>query len=151
MSKHSKLRRSRDQWKGKAGSRGEELRYVRKELRRVKAQRDQFKHEAKEAQAQLKQRAEQERLPAVGGKVDVVFIALQLFLVARLGFRAVSRVLEVLSAQLGVRHAPCPQTIINWVTRLSISRMEQARAVVGAGGGGGSCEHRRKSIRKSPD
>ncbi|MCP5081411.1 MAG: hypothetical protein GY948_06900, partial [Alphaproteobacteria bacterium] len=83
------------------------------------------------------QKAEQERLPAVGGKVDVVWLALQLFLVARIGFRAVSRVLGVLSAELGLAKAPCPQTIIHWVTRLSISRMAQVGPVANAGAGEG--------------
>lgn len=134
MSRHSQLKRSREQWKEKAKGRGEEVRYVRKELGRVKTERDRFKQEAKEARAQLKQRGPQAGLAGVRSKVDVVFMALQLFLVARIGFRAVSRVLEVLSAQLGLHKAPCPQTIINWVTRLSMSRMEQAEPGVNAEG-----------------
>lgn len=42
------IRRIRDQWKGKAGRYGDENRYFRKELRRVKTERDRFKHEALE-------------------------------------------------------------------------------------------------------
>jgi hypothetical protein len=58
--------------------------------------------------------------------VDLVFLALQLFLVARIGFRAVSRVLGVLAGNLGIKKVPCPQTIINWVTRLSLVRIQSA-------------------------
>ena len=64
-------------------------------------------------------------------KVDVVYLALQLFLVARIGFRAVSRVLSLLAVALGIKKAPCPQTIINWVMRLSIVRIESARLLQG--------------------
>ena len=46
---------------------------------------------------------------------------------ARIGFRAVSRVLSLLALALGIKKAPCPQTIINWVTRLSIVRIQSAR------------------------
>ena len=48
---------------------------------------------------------------------------------ARIGFRAVSRVLGVLAAPLGLAKAPCPQTVINWVTRLSIARLQQTPVV----------------------
>jgi len=46
-------------------------------------------------------------------KVDVVLWALPLFCVARLGFRAVCRVLSLLAWALGIKKAPCPQTIIH--------------------------------------
>src|SRR5438876_8649110 len=59
---------------------------------------------------------------------SVVLLALQLFCVARIGFRAVSRVLSLLAWALGIKKAPCPQTIINWVMRLSIVRIEAARS-----------------------
>jgi hypothetical protein len=64
-------------------------------------------------------------------KVDLVCLALQLFLVARIGFRAVSRVLSLLALALGIKKAPCPQTVINWVIRLSIVRIEAARSLKG--------------------
>ena len=64
-------------------------------------------------------------------KVDVVFLALQLFLEARIGFRAVSRVLSLLAWALGIKKAPCPQTIINWVIRLTIVRIDSARMLRG--------------------
>jgi hypothetical protein len=64
-------------------------------------------------------------------KVEVVHLALQLFLEARISFRAVSRVLALLVGILGIRKAPCPQTIINWVIRLAVVRMDSARACRG--------------------
>ncbi len=132
MSSQSKLRQSRACWKGKAGARGQENRYLRKELIRIKQERDRFKREAKAAKSQLQQREQQDQRPAVSGKVDVVFLALQLFLVARIGFRAVSRVLGVLGDHLGLRKAPCPQSISHWVTRLSLSRVQHAPGGVGS-------------------
>ncbi|MGC1954275.1 MAG: hypothetical protein WA970_17205 [Gammaproteobacteria bacterium] len=131
MSAHSKVRQSRARWKSKAGHRADDNRYLRKELARVKQERERFKQEAKEAKAQLKQREAQAGTPVVRGKGDVVLIALQLFLMARIGFRAVSRVLGVLGHHLGLAHAPCAQSIINWVTRLSITRIQHAPYGVG--------------------
>src|SRR2546426_917424 len=66
-----------------------------------------------------------------GSKVDVVWMALQLFLVVRIGFRAVSRVLSLLAPALGIHKAPCPQTIINWVIRLTLVRIDAARMLRG--------------------
>lgn len=62
----------------------------------------------------------------------MVFFALQLVLVARSGFRAVSRVLSVLALALGIQKAPCPHTMINWVTRLAIVRLQAARMLKGS-------------------
>jgi hypothetical protein len=53
-------------------------------------------------------------------------VTLALFVGARISFRAVSRVLAVLAAPLGLRQAPCPQTVSNWVTRLSMARLQDA-------------------------
>jgi hypothetical protein len=64
-------------------------------------------------------------------KAEVVLITLQLFFVARIGFRAVSRVLSLLACALGIKKAPCPQTVINWVTRLAIVRSQSARRLKG--------------------
>jgi len=56
-------------------------------------------------------------------------MTLELFVRARISFRAVSRVLGVLAAPLGLAKAPCPHTVIPWVTRLSITRLQQAGAL----------------------
>lgn len=53
-----------------------------------------------------------------------MYVSLMLFLVARISFRAVPKVLSVLSHYLGIKKVPCTQTVINWVTRLSIARMQ---------------------------
>ena len=109
MSSHSKVKRSRDQWKQKASRRGDESRYLRKELRRVKQDRDTYKQRAHQAERQGTAR----QAPARRRKPDLVLLALQLFLVARIGFRAVSRVLAVFGQELGIPKAPCPQTLSN--------------------------------------
>ena len=43
MSSQSKLRQSREQWKLKASARADDNRYLRKELARVKNEREQLK------------------------------------------------------------------------------------------------------------
>jgi hypothetical protein len=63
--------------------------------------------------------------------VEVVVRTRQLFFVARSGFRAVSRVLSLLAFALGIKQAPCPQTVINWVTRLALVRTQSARRLRG--------------------
>jgi hypothetical protein len=124
MSIKSKLKTSRDNWKEKAIFRGKNWLYQRKENSRIKKERDRYKKELKGVREQL----EKERrinAPVDCNKEKRVYLALSLFLVARISFRAVSRVFAVLSDYLGITKAPCPQTIINWVTRLSIARIQK--------------------------
>lgn len=131
MSQLSKVRQSRTQWKHKAKQRGDQNRYHRQQIVRLTAERNRATQALKAAQARLQQLDSQSQGLAARPKVDVVVLALQLFLVARIGFRAVSRVLSLLAWALGIKKAPCPQTIINWVTRLSIVRLEAARTLKG--------------------
>jgi len=131
MSPLSKMQHSRDQWKYKAKQRGERERYQRKQHARIKAERDQATKALKATQARLRQLEAHLYGLATVPKVDVVHLALQLFLEARIGFRAVSRVLTLLALALGIKKAPCPQTIINWVLRLSIVRLDSARPLRG--------------------
>jgi hypothetical protein len=128
MSQLSKVKHSRNQWKHKATQRGNHNRYQRKQLAHITAERDQATTALKAAQARLRQFESQPQELGALSKVDVVFLALQLFFVARIGFRAVSRVLSLLAWLLGIQKAPCPQTVINWVIRLSIVRIEAARS-----------------------
>jgi hypothetical protein len=131
MSQWSKLRRSRNQWKCKAGQRGGDIRYLRKELGRIKQERDRLKKELKHAQACQRHSETRSQGLAVQHKVDLVLLALQLFLVARISFRAVCRVMSVLAETLGIKKVPCPQTVINWVTRLSLVRIQSASGLKG--------------------
>jgi len=131
MSLLSKMKHSRDQWKHKAKQRGERERYQRKQNARIRAERDRATQALKETQARLRQLEAQQHGLATRPKVDVVYLALRLFLEARIGFRAVSRVLTLLALALGINRAPCPQTIINWVIRLSIVRIDSVRTLRG--------------------
>src|SRR6267143_2491641 len=131
MSQFSKMKQSRDPWKHKATQRGEHERYQRKQRARFKAERDRVTQALQETQAHLRQLEARLHGLATVPKVDVVVLALQLFFVARIGFRAVSRVLSLLAWALGIKKAPCPHTIINWVMRLSIVRLEAARTLKG--------------------
>ncbi len=104
----------------KAIERGKSQRNQRKEIRRLRKDRDRYKQETKEA---LKQKEQQKNMPLAENKEYLIFISLQLFLVAHISFRAVSRVLAVLASYMGLAKSPCPLTIINQVTQLSISRI----------------------------
>lgn len=132
MSALSKVKQSRARWKQKANRRGDETRYLRKELRRVKTDRDTYKKRAQQAESEVTAQPAPNKRPAPLGKLELVFLALQLFLVARIGFRAVARVLAVLGPHLGISKAPCPQTLINWVMRLSIVRLRAASHLTGS-------------------
>jgi hypothetical protein len=109
MSQQSKLTQSRQQWKQKAKERAEYNRYLRKELERLRQERDRAKQALKEAQNPLRHK---EARPALL-KAQRVWLALTLFAGARISFRAVSRVLHVLADGLGIGKAPCPQTVSN--------------------------------------
>lgn len=128
MSQQSKLRQSRQQWKQKAKERAAHNRYLRKELERLRNERDHAKQALQEANKQLRQtEARPTHL-----KAHRVWLTLTLFAGARISFRAVSRVLHVLADWLGISKAPCPQTVINWVLRLAVVRMQSARLLPGA-------------------
>ena len=131
MSQLSKVKHSRNQWQAKAKQRSDHNRYLRKQLARVKAERDQAKQDLKETQTRLRQLESQAQAVAMRPKVDVVWLSLRLFLEARMSFRAVCRVLSLLAPELGIKRAPCVQTVINWVIRLSIVRIESARGLRG--------------------
>src|SRR6266487_3772501 len=131
MSQFSKMKHSRDQWKHKATQRSERERYQLKQSARFKAERDRVTQALQETQARLRPLEAKLHGLVTVPKVDVVHLALQLFLEARIGFRAVSRVLTLLALALGIKRAPCPQTLINWVIRLSIVRLDSARTLRG--------------------
>src|SRR5882672_11433826 len=131
MSQFSKMRHSRDQWKEKSKQRGKGERYERREKARMKAERDRLTHALKASEARVHALEAQRNGLATRPKADVVYLALQLFLEARISFRAGSRVLALLAWALGIQKAPCPQTIINWVIRLTIVRIDAARTVRG--------------------
>jgi len=131
MSQFSKMQHSRDQWKHKAKQRGKGERYERREKARIKAERDQIPQALKASEARVRELEARLHGLAIRPKVDVVHLALQLFLEARISFRAVARVLALLALALGIRKAPCPQTIIHWVIRLTIVRIDAARTLRG--------------------
>jgi hypothetical protein len=131
MSQLAKVKHSRNQWKRKAQERGDQDRSLRQQLARVKAERDQAKQALKEAQARLCQLKSPSQAVAGWPKGDVVWLSLRLFLEVHIGFRAVSRILSLLAPALGIKKVPCAQTLINWVIRLSIVRLQSARLLQG--------------------
>jgi hypothetical protein len=123
MDTYAKMKKRRDTWRGKTAAANAKVRYQRREIKRLKKQRDQQKQALRKAEQALEDLKRRHATRAACEKTDLVFLALQLFLAARIGFRAVSRVLAVLAPVLGLAKTPCPQTIANWVTRLSLVRM----------------------------
>jgi len=129
MSQLSKIRQSRNQWKRKASQRATDNRYLRRELARAKRERDEHKRDRQAAEARLHDNENRQAAVAVHTKVDVIELSLRLFLEARLSFRAVSRALGCFALVLGLKRAPCPQSVINWVMRLSLVRLQSGPAV----------------------
>ena len=127
MSQQSKLQHSQQKWKQKARKRGEQLRYLRKPLARIRQERDRAKQALKETN---QQRRQQESRPT-HLKAHRVWLTLTLFAGARISFRAVSRVLQVRAQWLGIGKAPCPQTGIHWVMRLSVVRLQSVKLLQG--------------------
>ncbi len=124
MSRYNTMRKSRNKWRIKTGNAKASTRYSKKECRRLKGDRNKYKHKLREAEREIeKLRSSQTGIP-VNNKTSLVFLALQLFLTARISFRGTARVLSVLAPWLGLSKTPCTQTVINWVTRLSIARMK---------------------------
>ena len=159
MNSKSKLTQSLHSWKEKAIERANEVRYLRKEnkrlsvqlkeikrkLKEIKKELDATKEECNQAQKKyeetkkelfelkLKEQNEKEvckNIVPINNKEELVYIALQLFLIANISFRAVSRVLHVIGGYLGLQKPPCTQTIINWVMRLSIARIQNAGKII---------------------
>lgn len=131
MSQLSKVNHSRNQWKDKAKQRGDANRYLRKQLARLKAERDQAKQALKETQARLRQLESQAQAVALRPKVDVVWLALRLFLEVRISFRAVCRVLSLLAADLGI-HKACDTQ--KWVPQFFLNDFLPAQSLTGGRG-----------------
>lgn len=123
MNQVCQLKYSREHWKSKAIDRGEKRRYSERQYKRVTMEREHYKKELIKANAKIKELENERKSPKLC-KVDLVHMALQLFNQTHIGFRATSRVLRLLSPQLGLKKGPCPQTIVNWVQRLSLVRMQ---------------------------
>src|SRR2546425_9426697 len=131
MSQLSKVQHSRNQWKHKAKQRGDRDRYQRKQIARITAERDRATQALKETQARLRQlEAHVQGLVALP-KVDLILLALQLFLVARIGFCAVSRVLSLLAFGLALQKNPCSPNLLNLVITLAVVRLDSPRMLPG--------------------
>jgi hypothetical protein len=129
MSVASKLRQSRQGWKEKAIGRGDTIRYLRKEQRRLKSDVKRYKEKAHQTKILLKEAKQNNLSDYRKDKASLVHLALQLFLVAGISFRAVSRVLCVIGNILGIEKAPSHQTIINWWLKLSMVKMQSVHQV----------------------
>jgi len=123
MSKYSNALRSKDGWKSKAIERGETVRKLTKENKRIKDERERYKLLAKHTKKELDAKNKMYTPCRIKDKSSLVLITLELFLVARIGFRAVSRVLDILKEHLGIPKPPSHQTVINWLIRLSIVKI----------------------------
>jgi len=142
MSKVHKVTSSRNSWKSKAIARGKTVRYLERESKRIKQERNQLKktikiekdkttEQLKNISEQLEKTKEQleeckKSIAKFSDKESLVYLALQLFLDAGISFRACSRVLEILQPYLQLARVPTAQTINNWVVQLSIARIRMA-------------------------
>ena len=128
----------RPQWQHNAKQRADRERYQRPQTARLSAERDRTTQALQAAQARRQPR-EAHRRPREAHRhrqvslptVEVVLVSLHLFFVARIGFRAVSRVLSLLAGALGSKHAPGPQPVLHGVPRLAMVRTQAARLLQG--------------------
>ena len=79
MSQLSTVKQSRHPWQAKAKQRSDHNRSLRKQLARVKAERDQAKQDLKETPTRLRQLERQAQAVAVRPQVEVVWLSLPLF------------------------------------------------------------------------
>ena len=79
MSQLCQVKHSRHQWKAKATQRSDHNRSLRKQLVRVKAERDQAKQGLKATQSRLRQLESHAQAVAARPKLDVVWLCLQVF------------------------------------------------------------------------
>src|SRR5256885_2878517 len=128
MSQLSKMRQSRNQWRAKAQTRGQGQRDQRQAHARLRLRYHQVTETLKATQARVRQLEAQLQALATRPKVEVVHLALQLFLEARISFRAVSRVLALLAGRPWLPHGPGPPTPLHFVTPLSHLRAGVGRA-----------------------
>ena len=145
MSPRSTVTHRRPQGKHQAKQRGDRARDRRTQIARLSAERDRTTkaltetHACRtephtrltEPQTRLHQLESQRQGLVVHHHVDLLFVALQRLFVARIGLRAVCRVLSRLAWAFGIKQAPCPQTIIHWGMRLRIVRIDSARMLQG--------------------
>jgi hypothetical protein len=131
MRQLSKVTHSREQWKHTATQRGARERSQRQQIVRLPAERDRAPAALQEAQAPLRQCENHHQALGARPQGALVFVALQLFLVARLGLRALSRVLSLLAWALGINKAPCPHTSMHWGMRRALVRIAAARRRTG--------------------
>src|SRR5262245_42794951 len=131
MSQRFTVQHRRHPWTHQAKQRGDQKRYQRQQIARRTAERHQAIKTLQVPQARLRQLESQPQSLVSRPKVAVVFLALQLFLGARIGLRAISRVLRLRAWALGMKSAPGPPTSLTWVIRLSIVRIEAARTLKG--------------------
>ncbi len=127
----AQVHQSRTPWQRNAHARGDQDRALRPQLARVQAARDQATPALQEAHARLRQRASQTPAVAVLPTVDGGWRSRRLFGEARLGGRAVWRVLTLLAHARGLTTAPWPHTLSTWVMRLSSVRIQAARGLRG--------------------
>jgi hypothetical protein len=127
----STVKHRRNPWTQKARPRANPDRYRRQPRARVTPERDRATQALQEAPARLRPLAAQRHGLAVPNQGALGFFALQLCLVARLGLRAVSRVLRLRALARGIQKAPGPHTLIHGVTRRALVRIPAARVLPG--------------------
>jgi len=112
-------------WRKKSIKFSNIARYLRRELKRVKERLNETKAENKELKKTV-ETLQQKTVASTRPKEEVIETALKLLIDGCVSYRAVSRVMKIFSAELGLKKAPCVQTIINWSTRLAMAKVRSA-------------------------
>jgi hypothetical protein len=128
----SDIETSRRTWKEKAIRRGSELRELRKDCKRLKRQADKSRKLASSLREDVvsMQRliADLESIKKVPDKRQAVVICVQLFLVAKISLRSIPRVLQ---ATAWAGWIPSFSSVINWIGRLGLQKLDDARKLDG--------------------
>ena len=124
----SDIETSRRTWKEKAIRRGSELRELRKQCKRLNREVDKSRKRAQslhdDVVSMKRLIADLESIKNLPDKRQTVIVCLQLFLVAKISLRSIPRVLQAMS---WVGWFPSFSSVINWVGRLGLQKLDDAR------------------------
>jgi hypothetical protein len=128
----SDIETSRRTWKEKAIRRGSELRELRKQCKRLNREVDKSRKRANslhdDVVSMKRLIADLESIKRVPDKRQAVVICIQLFLVAKISLRSIPRVLQ---AMAWVGWVPSFSSVINWIGRLGLQKLDDARKLKG--------------------
>lgn len=125
-SEKEKLGKKLEELQDKYRKRGKELSYVKSEVKRIKASKENWKQKNKEKRAELhKTKRELKR----GGKIKghhyttwLIVLSIALRVIGNCSYESIVKILQILNVQfnLNLPKIPCANSIQNWVSKLGL-------------------------------